>query len=693
MLLASAICRLAKWRIERNFTDKIIRSGLITRGKISLIRTGGRALKIKSVLKPFTELTDKYFHHPRVKEIADKFKSIAEKTFNFIKNNKIIFITALSVFCVDQVSKAVIRMLVTIDTGFWLIPGTTGIAHLTHDTPTVFEPWSWSVLIPVIVFSALTVKWHPKFPRKIQSVIFGAIGGAALGNLFDLVVFGGVTDWIAIGVNGKGIVANIADLTIMGYFLTLWAGTFKNMAVSATKLIKRKIRGDKQEIIAGEIYSPTILEVRSGRQVKAEITPMSLSDVDGMNWVNSEEASLSFLSPEADKVFEEARMTQIRGYFPEAEGNIFKLTVKNSDRIEGFIYLKEETYKGEPILRISYVASAPWNRAENKAEARIYKYVAKELVAFALEYSRQTLSQRRVILTAHPDIYNTLYKEFGFKATGHRDEYIYDGVDKDKIFTVAVTINTGSFLQKLMSPLKEIRNRNLVNKLDEYIYKMNPAFQEALKEGTIQYDQTQPPLKRYRYPFVCEVAARSSKIVLLEEFGSSLKIRVVQGRKQGIPDSHYWVEIEIGDKTYYLSFTDTQYLPFKDDQKQIKSKALGGYYTHLMFLKQISGMAPDQKVNFRLIDENFYEREGLEIEDRDVSDFETDSLPEVLRLFRLNLEQLTEEGRPDIKLTKERRESMEKIFIDTEDIAEVDVKKLNPLVQQERAIDSISALN
>ncbi|MGB3114582.1 MAG: hypothetical protein WBC00_08215, partial [Candidatus Omnitrophota bacterium] len=95
--------------------------------------------------------------------------------------------------------------------------------------------------------------------------------------------------------------------------------------------------------------------------------------------------------------------------------------------------------------------------------------------------------------------------------------------------------------------------------LQEFIYRLNPHMQKAMKE---KFSST--------YPFTCVVAARAAKRIIEVKFGGMFDVSVKFGNFVTKADKHVWLVVtdkKTGEK-YYLNFTDGQFVDFPLGDKQ-----------------------------------------------------------------------------------------------------------------------------
>ncbi|MBA4370435.1 MAG: signal peptidase II [Coriobacteriaceae bacterium] len=142
---------------------------------------------------------------------------------------------AVSALLLDQVSKAVVRAsLVPMDSKP-LIPG---VLYLTH----VRNPGAAFGMIPggrwlfvatsLAVLAGIAVYWFRSEPDRFTGLALGLVTGGAVGNLYDRLAVGRVTDFFDVRVFP---VFNIADAAIfIGVVLLLWRLLFARVDEEGT---------------------------------------------------------------------------------------------------------------------------------------------------------------------------------------------------------------------------------------------------------------------------------------------------------------------------------------------------------------------------------------------------------------------------------------------------------------------------
>jgi signal peptidase II len=123
-----------------------------------------------------------------------------------------------TVVAIDQISKALVRTYLPVDTAWspwtWLLP----YARFFHTENTgvafgMFQGANVLFAVLAVLISIAIIYYYPSVPKKerLMRVALGLQLGGALGNLVDRVVFGYVTDFISVG---RFAVFNVADSSI-----------------------------------------------------------------------------------------------------------------------------------------------------------------------------------------------------------------------------------------------------------------------------------------------------------------------------------------------------------------------------------------------------------------------------------------------------------------------------------------------
>jgi len=134
------------------------------------------------------------------------------------------YILAATVFLLDRVSKALIQAKMSLWDTYVVIPGVFNIVH-TENKGAAFGLFAdssseWrtffllglSLVVLVLVAGAL---WHPSGVSRWMRLGLALVLGGALGNVFDRVVSGAVTDFLDFHAGGYHWPAfNVADSAI-----------------------------------------------------------------------------------------------------------------------------------------------------------------------------------------------------------------------------------------------------------------------------------------------------------------------------------------------------------------------------------------------------------------------------------------------------------------------------------------------
>ena len=154
------------------------------------------------------------------------------------RNISISIIIALSIF-LDQISKILIRKNVEQYSDIKLIGEYFILTNVENSGAFLgmgsdFSPIMKSVfliILPIIVLISIIIYvYRDKEIDKISLIGFSIIIGGGIGNIFDRIIYGSVTDFLFIDLGGifKTGIFNIADLAVTtGMFLILLM-SFKN---------------------------------------------------------------------------------------------------------------------------------------------------------------------------------------------------------------------------------------------------------------------------------------------------------------------------------------------------------------------------------------------------------------------------------------------------------------------------------
>lgn len=117
----------------------------------------------------------------------------------------------------DQVSKALVRTSIGLNETITIVPGFLDVAHV-QNTGAAFgmlqgrQPFLIGVAL--VMLAAVTVFWLRSRPRAWPVIVpLGLVVGGALGNLYDRIVAGQVTDFLSFSFFAP--VYNLADSAIV----------------------------------------------------------------------------------------------------------------------------------------------------------------------------------------------------------------------------------------------------------------------------------------------------------------------------------------------------------------------------------------------------------------------------------------------------------------------------------------------
>lgn len=154
------------------------------------------------------------------------------------RNISISIIIALSIF-LDQVSKILIRNNVEQYSDIKLIGEYFILTNVENSGAFLgmgsgFSPIMKSVfliILPIIVLISIIVYvYRDKEIDKISLIGFSIIIGGGIGNIFDRIIYGSVTDFLFIDLGGifKTGIFNIADLAVTTGMILILLMSFKN---------------------------------------------------------------------------------------------------------------------------------------------------------------------------------------------------------------------------------------------------------------------------------------------------------------------------------------------------------------------------------------------------------------------------------------------------------------------------------
>ena len=154
------------------------------------------------------------------------------------RNISISIIIALSIF-LDQISKILIRNNVEQYSDIKLIGEYFILTNVENSGAFLgmgsgFSPIMKSVfliILPIIVLISIIVYvYRDKEIDKISLIGFSIIIGGGIGNIFDRIIYGSVTDFLFIDLGGifKTGIFNIADLAVTTGMILILLMSFKN---------------------------------------------------------------------------------------------------------------------------------------------------------------------------------------------------------------------------------------------------------------------------------------------------------------------------------------------------------------------------------------------------------------------------------------------------------------------------------
>ena len=154
------------------------------------------------------------------------------------RNISISIIIALSIF-LDQISKILIRNNVEQYSDIKLIGEYFILTNVENSGAFLgmgsgFSPIMKSVfliILPIIVLISIIIfVYRDKEIDKISLIGFSIIIGGGIGNIFDRIIYGSVTDFLFIDLGGifKTGIFNIADLAVTTGMILILLMSFKN---------------------------------------------------------------------------------------------------------------------------------------------------------------------------------------------------------------------------------------------------------------------------------------------------------------------------------------------------------------------------------------------------------------------------------------------------------------------------------
>ncbi len=163
---------------------------------------------------------------------------------------------AILALALDQLSKIWIRAGLPEGAGLPLLPGWIHLEHVKNHGAAwgVLAGQKWLLIAFTIAVTALVLSSAREVSRrgKIAAIGFGFILGGALGNLFDRVMFGYVTDFFDLDTPVAWLqtfpVFNVADSALTGgvILMLITLLRFPDEKTQATKDTKNTPRGTKK---------------------------------------------------------------------------------------------------------------------------------------------------------------------------------------------------------------------------------------------------------------------------------------------------------------------------------------------------------------------------------------------------------------------------------------------------------------
>lgn len=128
---------------------------------------------------------------------------------------------------IDQISKILVRMYLSLYSNIILIPNFLSLIYVNNDGAafSILEGKTiLFILIAVIVLISIINYIKNKNFKKTDYIIYGMLIGGIIGNLIDRIIYGSVTDFISFTILNKPMpIFNIADTFIcIGCALMIW---------------------------------------------------------------------------------------------------------------------------------------------------------------------------------------------------------------------------------------------------------------------------------------------------------------------------------------------------------------------------------------------------------------------------------------------------------------------------------------
>lgn len=149
-------------------------------------------------------------------------KKIIGKKWNGLVNYLLL---GLGILILDQVSKTLIRLFLPTNKSTTIIPHTLWLTHVqnTGASFSLFNNHNTILIFVALIVLGMMIYLYDLFKSGVERLCFSLLLAGIIGNLFDRIIFGSVTDFLDLG---WWPVFNIADsamvigvLLLVGYEL------------------------------------------------------------------------------------------------------------------------------------------------------------------------------------------------------------------------------------------------------------------------------------------------------------------------------------------------------------------------------------------------------------------------------------------------------------------------------------------
>lgn len=145
--------------------------------------------------------------------------------------NKKMFIIAIIILCIDQVTKLLISTSIDISSSVIIIKDFFSLVNVSNTGAafSILEGRTWFLTLLTVVIFIMLIKMSKSYEKsKLTTWAFGLLTGGIFGNFLDRLFLGYVRDFLKFKIFGYNFpIFNIADMCIVIGIIILIIYTFK----------------------------------------------------------------------------------------------------------------------------------------------------------------------------------------------------------------------------------------------------------------------------------------------------------------------------------------------------------------------------------------------------------------------------------------------------------------------------------